>query len=129
MSWSIKLLPLLLACACGGTTTSPGKDAPHGATGGKGAGGSSSGGSAGGGGSVCPNPTAQDQNYLEEWNWQSQACIRALIGQLGGQATDERFWIVDMIDATLTWSWIQAVGAHPNVMTIESNTPGGAPPP
>ena len=92
-----------------------------------------------GGGKACPAPDCPPRPnecpqqmheiaYLQEWDWQSQNCVRALIEQVGGQATDERFWIIDVIEAYLTWPQIQAVGAHPHVLSIESNDTGALPP-
>ncbi|HEX6272290.1 MAG TPA: hypothetical protein VFZ53_04600 [Polyangiaceae bacterium] len=75
---------------------------------------------------ACPSFERQ-QEYMSEWNWQSQRCVRELIDAVGGTATQERFWLVDMIVATLTWSQIQAVAEHPHVQTIEPES-GGEPP-
>jgi hypothetical protein len=66
-------------------------------------------------------------HYLEEWNWQSQQCVRASIAALGGEATDERFWLVNTLVANLTWEQIQMVGTHPHVLKIENNS-GTSPP-
>lgn len=66
--------------------------------------------------------------YLAEWNWQSQRCVRGLIDAVGGVATDERFWLVDIVIATLSWSQIQAVGAHPDVQSIGPEEDGSPPP-
>ncbi|HET8933236.1 MAG TPA: hypothetical protein VFN67_07360 [Polyangiales bacterium] len=77
-----------------------------------------------------PNPCPEQeavQMFLEEWNWQSQRCVRALIQELGGTATDERFWLVDTMVAELTWAQIQEVAKHPHVRTIESSL--SSPPP
>jgi hypothetical protein len=73
---------------------------------------------------ACPG-SGDVQDYMAEWNWQSQRCVRELIDAVGGVATEERFWIVSIIGATLTWSQIQAVGAHPHVQSI---TPQVEPP-
>ena len=91
------------------------------------------------GGKVCPAPACPPtpnpcpereltQAYLGEWNWQSQSCVRKLISDIGGSATDERFWLISLIGASLTWPQIQEVGSHPHVATIQS-TESTAPPP
>jgi hypothetical protein len=93
--------------------------------------------SIGGGRQVCelPRCAAEDRgscpevqdymHYLEEWNWQSQQCVRALIAEVGGEATDERFWLVNTLVAKLTWEQIQAVAKHPHVLSIANNAGGG----
>jgi hypothetical protein len=75
----------------------------------------------------CPSFERQ-MNYMQEWNWQSQSCVRALIEAVGGSASEERTWLVNTINATLTWSQIQAVGAHPHVEGIGPNETGEPPP-
>ena len=67
--------------------------------------------------SACPELDAT-QAYVEEWNWQSQTCVRALIAEVGGHATDERLFITNTIFADLTWQQIQQVGKHPSVKHI-----------
>ena len=90
-------------------------------------------------GQVCMLPACQDQakscpeleeetEYLREWNWQSQRCVRGLIKELGGRATDERFWLVNALVASLTWPQIQQIGAHPDVQYVESSESGTPPP-
>ena len=84
-----------------------------------------------GGHAVCPAPTCPTrpnpcpefeaiQRYSEEWNWQSQRCVRGLIADIGGTASDERFWILNGVSADLSWQQIQVVATHPDVESIGS---------
>jgi hypothetical protein len=78
-----------------------------------------------------PNPCPEADSYvayLEQWNWESQQCVRTLIHDVGGTASEERFWLVNSIAASLTWSQIQAVAAHPQVLSVESAQDGSLPP-
>jgi hypothetical protein len=43
-------------------------------------------------------------------------------------ATEEGFFIIDVVIATLTWSRIQAVGAHPHVQSIGPQQEDSPPP-
>jgi hypothetical protein len=74
----------------------------------------------------CP---AQDAltGYWAAENLASQKCVRDLITSVGGTSTDESFWLIDVLVATLTWEQIQVVATHPHVLDIESNQ-GGPPP-
>lgn len=91
------------------------------------------------GAKVCPNPMCpprsnpcpeleETRRYREDWNWQSQTCVRQLIADIDGQATEERTPLVNFIQAYLTWSQIERVGAHPHVAHIE-NSQTNTPPP
>jgi hypothetical protein len=89
-----------------------------------------------GGAPVCDVGSCRDGNcpqqmaiwdYWAAENFASQRCVRDLIESVGGTSTPERFWIVDMLVATLTWEQIQAVATHPHVTSIEPNQ-GGPPP-
>ena len=84
-----------------------------------------------GGRAVCPAPTCPTRpnpcpeyeairRYSEEWNWRSQRCVRALITDIGGTASEERFWVVNVISAELTWQQIQNTAMHPHVENIGS---------
>ena len=74
----------------------------------------------------CPEQTSITDFWAAE-NFASQTCVRDFISAVGGTATDERFWIVDALVATLTWDQIQVVATHPHVTSIEPNM-GGPPP-
>ncbi|MET0384792.1 MAG: hypothetical protein ABW321_02475, partial [Polyangiales bacterium] len=92
-----------------------------------------------GGAMSCPLPecpagerecaaATQHVAQREQENRARQACARALIAALGGQASDEVFWLINGFVATLTWEQIQIVSGHPDVRTIERNR-SDAPPP
>jgi hypothetical protein len=65
---------------------------------------------------------------MERWNWEAQRCVRALIDAVGGTATGERFFIINVLIATLTWDQIQLVGAHPHVQQVQPTDEGSPPP-
>jgi hypothetical protein len=88
---------------------------------------------------VCPAPSCPpqpntcpqfelEQTYMSEWNWESQRCVRGLIAASGGLATEERFWLINIIVAELTWEQIQIVATHPHVEFIEPSDTGEPPP-
>jgi hypothetical protein len=92
-----------------------------------------------GGAKICPlpecpvhNQSCPDQErFISHWkaeNEASQRCVRALIGELGGSSESEIPWLVDMVEAHLTWPQIQAVAAHPHVERIEPSSTGAPPP-
>jgi hypothetical protein len=74
----------------------------------------------------CPEPTSIYDYWAAE-NFASQKCVRDLITAVGGTVTDERFWIVDALIATLTWDQIQVVATRPHVTSIEPNETGSPP--
>lgn len=74
----------------------------------------------------CPELERYTDRLLEEAT-ASQACVRALIAAIGGTASSEVFAVGDSFSATLTWSQIQTVAAHPHVAQIEPAA--GEPPP
>jgi hypothetical protein len=89
-----------------------------------------------GGALVCDVGSCRDGNcplqmatwdYWEGENFASQRCVRDLIASVGGTATSERFWLVDMLVASLTWEQIRTVAMHPHVTSIAPNQ-GGPPP-
>lgn len=77
-----------------------------------------------------PNPCPERDRY-EAYTTQeagaSQTCVRSLIASIGGSATDEVLVLGNSIDAFLSWSQIQTVAAHPDVISIGSRF-GGPPP-
>lgn len=75
----------------------------------------------------CPESGAQHE-YMSEWNWQSQRCVRAVLLDLGAEATDEHFWLANVMFAKLTWDQIQAAGAHPHVAAIDRDKEPTPPP-
>jgi len=76
---------------------------------------------------VCPERDRYDARIAEETK-ASQSCVRSLIVSIGGSATDEVLAIGNIVDAMLSWSQIQTVAAHPDVISI-SDRFGAAPPP
>jgi hypothetical protein len=58
----------------------------------------------------------------------SQTCVRSLIASIGGAATDEVFVPGNAMVATLSWSQIQIVAAHPDVISIAPRFDGTPPP-
>jgi hypothetical protein len=55
-------------------------------------------------------------------NLASQRCVRALIVDVGGTIPSaEIFWLIDAFVANLTWTQVQIVATHPDVVYIESN--------
>jgi len=88
---------------------------------------------------LCPAPVCPDRgidcpenarywNRVAEETQASQSCVRALIATIGGTASSEVFVLGNGFPASLTWSQIQTVAAHPDVLSLE-RAEGGNPPP
>jgi hypothetical protein len=80
----------------------------------------------------CPGPERscpERDRLLARWqaeNAVSQRCVRNLVAAVGGEASSESFGFINVFEATLTWSQIQQVAAHPSVQHIDAaqtNTP------
>jgi hypothetical protein len=46
--------------------------------------------------------------------------VPGLIAEIGGTASDERFWILHVVSAELSWQEIQVVTTHPDVESMGS---------
>lgn len=88
---------------------------------------------------VCPRPACPGSNnqcperdefdaWLQGVSDASQTCVRELVASVGGAASEESHSVGNSFPAKLTWSQIQAVAAHPDVVSIVSAL-GGEPPP
>lgn len=86
---------------------------------------------------VCPRPAcpgtanqcAERDRYnlwLEQASRTSQACVRSLIAEIGGDAFDDSFAVGNSFPATLTWEQIQTVAGHPHVVSVSATS---SPPP
>ena len=65
-------------------------------------------------GAGCPEAAGYDARLTED-ALASQACVRALISSIGGTVSPEVFVLGNGLLASLTWSQIQTVAAHPHV--------------
>jgi hypothetical protein len=47
-----------------------------------------------------------------------ERCVRSLVEAVGGIATDECFWIIDVFVVRWSWDQIQVIAAHPRVHRV-----------
>jgi hypothetical protein len=79
----------------------------------------------------CPNrdqPCPAQELYtsrLQSENAESQHCVRELIAQIGGTSDPEVSWLSNVFGATLTWSQVQLIAAHPHVSNVDATVGGG----
>ncbi|MCU0696017.1 MAG: hypothetical protein MUC96_05770 [Myxococcaceae bacterium] len=90
-----------------------------------------------GGATICQLPTcppppgvcAEMDALTSRWraeNAEAQRCVRDLISSSGGTADPDVLFLVNAVSASLTWSQIQTVAAHPHVLQVQG---GGSGPP
>lgn len=84
---------------------------------------------------ACPGPAQacpeRDRYFmrLADEARASQACVRALIAAIGGDASAELLELGNSLLATLSWDQIQTVAAHPDVISLMPRFSMTPPPP